>query len=54
MPEKNTSSASINKSAIIYEKTIGAMDYFDIDVNLAWAKPVINGWTSVFQVRWQM
>ena len=30
------------------------MEHFDADVNLAWRKPVEDGWTSFFQVRWQM
>ena len=30
------------------------MEHFDTDVNLAWRKPVENGLTSFFQVRWQM
>ena len=29
------------------------MEHFDADVNLAWTKPVENGW-AFFQVRWQI
>ena len=43
MPAKNINSANIKQKCNNKNK-LGVMEHFDTDVNLAWTKPVENGW----------